>query len=649
MLLSAEDRLSRARVVLERRGLAAADLLPAPIAESWTRCLAVGLNPRKPPPRIVVDETTLCEARQRRDLLRRLALCEMDNLYHQIAGSNFMVAFAGADGILLDAITDQSFSETAGASSIRPGTLWTETSCGTNALGTVVQTGKPIMVHGAEHFFAQFSTLTCIAAPVFDAEGALAGVLDASSDCRSRQQHTGALVSMAATQIENGLFRECHRTDVLIALHSRAEYLHTLSAGLLALDPGGMVLGANRQARFLLQGLPVARGRRLEDLFRVRFEDVLNASRNNERVRLEDRVGSVFAARLDNLRVVRPAPVVPVPVVPVPVVPVPVVPVGAPPAVAPPVVAPLVVAPPGVPRMRFVAQDPAVAASVRQLESAARRKLPILLRGETGTGKEQFARHAHAASGRTGTFVAVNCAALPESLAEAELFGHVEGAFTGARRGGAPGLVLEADGGTLFLDEIGEMKPPLQSVLLRLLDDWTVRPVGGGRRVQVDVLLIAATNADLAQAMAAGRFRADLFYRLDTIQIVLPPLRVRSDFAAIVRHVLGGVAPNWQIDDAAIAGLRDLPWRGNIRELRALLTRLTLLDAAGVISAETIAALGARTTDLTADRPLREMLHERIRTVHHETAGNVSETARRLRVSRNTVYRALPDPPRGSS
>jgi transcriptional regulator of acetoin/glycerol metabolism len=425
MLLSTEDRLSRARAVLERRGMAAADLLPAPIAESWTRCLAAGLDPRKPPPRVVVDETTLREARQRRDLLRRLALCEMDNLYHQIAGSNFMVAFAGADGILLDAVTDQSFSETAGASSIRPGTVWTETSCGTNALGTVVQTGKPIMVHGAEHFFAQFGTLTCTAAPVFDAEGALAGVLDASSDCRSRQQHTGALVSMAATQIENGLFRECHRTDVLIALHSRAEYLHTLSAGLLAVDPGGMLLGVNMQARFLLQGLPVARGRRLEELFRTRFEDLLHASRNNETTRLEDRVGSVFAARLENVRVVRPVPVT------------------------------TVTASPSAPRPGFVAEDPAVAASLHQLESAARRKLPILLQGETGTGKEQFARHAHAASGRTGAFIPVNCAALPESLAEAELFGHAEGAFTGARRGGAPGLVLEADGGTLFLDEIG--------------------------------------------------------------------------------------------------------------------------------------------------------------------------------------------------
>ena len=410
MLLSAEDRLSRARLVLEQRGVAATDLLPAPIAESWARCLAAGLDPGRTPPLQEVDEAALREARQRRDLLRRLALGEMDNLYHQIAGSNFMIAFAAADGMLLDAITDQSFSAMAGASSIRPGTLWAETRRGTNALGTVAQTGQPVMVHGAEHFFACYGTLTCIAAPVFDAEGALAGVLDASSDCRSRQQHTRALVSMAATQIENGLFRECHRTDVLIVLHSRAEYLHTLSAGLLAVDPGGMVLAANTQARLLLQGLPVARGRRVEELFRLRFEDLLDASRNNDRVRMQDRAGSEFAVRLENLRLVRPQFIRLQP--------------------APPV-------PPASPRPAFVAEDPPVAASVRQLENAARRKLPILLRGETGTGKEQLARHAHAASGRTGSFVAVNCAALPETLAEAELFGHAEGAFTGARRGGA--------------------------------------------------------------------------------------------------------------------------------------------------------------------------------------------------------------------
>nr|WP_294556406.1 sigma-54-dependent Fis family transcriptional regulator [uncultured Rhodopila sp.] len=605
MLLSTEDRLLRARTVLERKGAAPEDLLPASIAESWTRCLAAGLDPHNPPPLQTVGETTLREARQRRDLLRRLALCEMDNLYHQIAGSNFMIAFAAADGMLLDTITDPSFSETAAATSIRPGTLWTETNCGTNALGTVAHTGKAIMVHGAEHFFARHGGLTCMAAPVFDAEGALAGVLDASSDCRSRQTHTRALVSMAATQIENGLFRECHRTDVLVALHSRAEYLHTLSAGLLALDPGGMILAANSQARVLLNGLPIGRGRRVEELFCCRFEDLLAASRNNETLRLQDRVGSLFAARLENVRVIRPV------------------------AVPPP------------PRPGFVADDPAVAAAVGRIEAAARRKLPILLRGETGTGKEQLARHAHQASGRRGAFVPVNCAALPESLAEAEMFGHSEGAFTGARRHGAAGLVLEADGGTLFLDEIGEMKLPLQAMMLRLLDDWTVRPIGGGKPRKADVLLLSATNVDLADAIAAGRFRSDLFYRLNMVEVTLPPLRGRDDFGAIARHLLRAIAPDWRIDDDAIAALRRLSWPGNVRELHSVLTRLTLDGTAGLIDAETIGVPGRPTHDHDDAPPLRAMLHKRIRSVFDETTGNISETARRLGVSRNTVYRAL--------
>ena len=219
------------------------------------------------------------------------------------------------------------------------------------------------------------------------------------------------------------------------------------------------------------------------------------------------------------------------------------------------------------------------------------------------------------------------------------MFGHSEGAFTGARRQGAAGLVLEADGGTLFLDEIGEMKLPLQAMMLRLLDDWTVRPIGGGKPRKADVLLLSATNVDLADAIAAGRFRADLFYRLNTVEATLPPLRDRDDFAAIARHLLRSIAPDWQIDDHAIAALRRLSWSGNVRELHSVLTRLTLDGTSGVIDAEAVGCPSRPQHDGAS--PLRAMLHHRIRTVFAETNGNISETARRLGVSRNTVYRAL--------
>jgi transcriptional regulator of acetoin/glycerol metabolism len=280
-----------------------------------------------------------------------------------------------------------------------------------------------------------------------------------------------------------------------------------------------------------------------------------------------------------------------------------------------------------------------VRAIVRQVETAAARKMPILIRGETGTGKEQLARHAHAASGRTGAFVPVNCAALPESLVEAELFGYADGAFTGARRGGAIGFVKEADGGTLFLDEIGDMPVTLQAVLLRLLDDWTVRPIGGVRG-KVDVFLVSATNATLDKAIVDGRFRSDLLYRLNTLEVTLPRLRDRVDFDAIVHHLLGTIDPNCEVTSATIAQLAARPWPGNIRELRNMLARLTLGADDGFIDPAGVEAM-IHQAPLTTSSSLHETQRSHVLAVHAETAGNVSETARRLGISRNTVYRAL--------
>ena len=621
MLLSAEDRLTRARLALDRAGTAPADLLAPSIAESWARCLAAGLDPHRPPPPAMGDAAALHDLRARYGLLRRLGLAEMESLNQQIAGSHFMVALAAPDGMLLETIADNSFQETARASSIRPGMLWGEALRGTNALGTAAFTGKPVMVRGGEHFFPQYGALTCVAAPIFDGAGDVVGILDASSDCHARQRHTSALVGMAATQIGNGLLRERHRDHLLIAFHSRAEFLDTLSAGLLAVDRDGRVLAANARARFLLQSTS---GRHFDELFRTAFGAFLHDSRSRDRQRLEDRVGSVYAARLEARGQPRGSPA----------------PQARPAAAAPQTRR-------AVPRTGFVADDPAVAAAVRQVEDAAARKLPILIYGQTGTGKEQVARHAHAASGRRGGFVPVNCASLTDTLIEAELFGHAEGAFTGARRGGAVGLVGEADGGTLFLDEIGDMKLALQSVLLRLLDDWTVRPVGGGRRREVDVLLIAATNIDLQAAVSEGRFRADLFYRLNTIEITLPPLRDRSDFGAIARRLLAAIDPGRGITQAALAGLGQRPWPGNIRELRSVLTRLALTGA-GDIDADRFGDAPAGDAPPDDEQRgdarhsgLRAGQRARIAAVHRQSAGNVSATARRLGVSRNTIYRAL--------
>ena len=618
MLDIADERLNRARSLLERTGVAQLDLLPPEISASWTRCINAGLDPHRPAQLEQIDSASLAAKRDQASLARQLALIEMQALYRQIAGTHFLIAFADPDGVLLDTIADPSFRAAAKTASIRPGTQWTEKRCGTNALGTVAQIGQALTVHGGEHFFASHSTLTCTAAPILGPDGNVVGVLDASSHCGSRQQHTRALVGMAATQIENGLFRLQHGANLIITFHNRGEYLHTLSAGLLALNPDGTVLGANPQARFLLQGLPALPGRHFDDLFRTQFSGVILKGRSQAHQHLQDRVGSSFIAAIENLRpqAIR---------------------LGAVSHPAPDAINPATA---------FVADDPAVIAALRHVAAGALRGLPILIRGETGTGKEQLARYAHQASRRQGTFVAVNCAALSATLIEAELFGYVEGAFTGARRGGAAGLVCDAHGGTLFLDEIGDMPLALQAVLLRLLDDWTVRPVGGGRVRQVDVLLVSATNAALDQAVQAGKFRADLYYRLDAVSVLLPSLRERQDFAAIARRLLADIAPASTITDDAMDRLSRLAWSGNIRELRNVLVRFTLAEPDRCIDADAVDSLpGAPKSAEEAQIPsLRETMRQRIVAAHRDTAGNLSETARRLGVSRNTIYRAIKVP-----
>ena len=636
---NAEAAAERAHTILEHNGGLSPELLPADIYQSWERCLALGLNPRRRPEVRVEPAAKLAEAREKLGLARRLAVAELHGLHAQIAGTSFMIAFADADCLLLDVIADPEFATAARAASLRPGTVWTETTCGTNALGAAAVQRQAVTVHRAEHFFYDHLDLTCIAHPVFGPDGLLIGMIDASSDCSARQRHTKVLVQLAATQIENGLFREQHRGDTIIAIHQNSEYLHSLSAGLLALRDDGQVVGANTQARGFLHGRSIVEGPAFDQFFDLKFDELINGARQRDAVRLKDRSGVSFVARMEGPQshpyaarniVSKRA------------------------AVGQGKVA-------GARKLPFVADDHRMMSIVTEVELAVARQLPILIRGETGTGKELLARHAHAASGRKGAFVPVNCAALPESLIEAELFGYADGAFTGARRGGTKGLVTEADGGTLFLDEIGDLPMPLQAVLLRLLDDWTVRPVGGQRSI-VDVQLVSATNVKLDAAVAAGRFRSDLLYRMNALEVDLPSLAQRSDIEALANHLLKAMAPGCHLEAGALDHIRDHPWPGNIRQLRNELARASLKAVDGLIGragieaactsshghghSEAGAGIAASVAHPAAVSPAEEVT---LRTVHKakvlavlaETGGNVSLTARRLGVSRNTIYRAM--------
>jgi two-component system response regulator AtoC len=290
------------------------------------------------------------------------------------------------------------------------------------------------------------------------------------------------------------------------------------------------------------------------------------------------------------------------------------------------------------------------------LQRVAESDATVLVTGESGTGKEVVARMLHSAGRRkNGPFVAVNCAAVPETLLESELFGHVRGAFTDAR-GNRPGLFLEADRGTLVLDEVGEMPLSLQAKLLRVLEERVMRPLGGSADVPVDVRVIALTNRDLEQAVQEGRFREDLYYRLNVLHVPLPPLRSRGgDVLLLAQHFVELFAKNSGrpvkgISKAAAERLLGYPWPGNVRELRNCIERavaLTRFDHIAVDDLpERIKTFESRHVIVAADNlddlvPLEEVEKRYIARVLQAAGGNKSLAAQRLGVSRKTLYRKL--------
>ena len=272
----------------------------------------------------------------------------------------------------------------------------------------------------------------------------------------------------------------------------------------------------------------------------------------------------------------------------------------------------------------------------------------VLITGESGTGKEVTARSIHALSDRSEKpFVPVNCAAIPTEMIEAELFGHLKGAFTGAHSA-RDGLFIHAQGGTLFLDEIGELPLPMQSKLLRAIEDRRIRPVGSEREVSVDLRFVFATNADLERAVEEGRFRADLYYRINVLQIAMPPLRDRGadvvELATLFMQKLSGQLGMPQVPFTADveAGLFAYDWPGNVRELRNLIERTLILGRfpPEVRAAPEAAAMGS-TAPGHEDDTLEALERRHILATLEECGGNRSETARRLGVSRKTIERKL--------
>ncbi|HWP11908.1 MAG TPA: sigma-54-dependent Fis family transcriptional regulator [Ramlibacter sp.] len=640
------SQLREARRQLINRGSLTADLIQPDLARSWLRSWDAGLQPcGRMPGAPHASGAQLARALEIQRELVAHARPVMEFVADQTRDTDSMVILAGADGILLHALGDAPFVSRAERVALRPGATWNEQYRGTNAIGTALTDDRAIVVHADEHYLERNSFLTCAAAPIHGPKGCLLGVLDVSGDRRGYHLHTLGLVRSAVRMIEHKLFDTRHDprhwAGLRLRFHAQAEGLGTVTEGLLAVREDGLLEGANATALELL-------GLRWSDLAHTRVDDALAepfaqlldwSLRSPDLPRVVHTASGqavwvwVDAGRLLHVphhQAVKQAP-----------------------APSPETADALAALDTG---------DAALRATITRARKVMGKPIPLLLQGESGVGKELFARALHESGPRRERpFVAVNCAALPENLIEAELFGYQRGAFTGALREGATGRIREADGGTLFLDEIGDMPLALQARLLRVLQDRQVVPLGGGKPVPADFALMCATHRDLAAEIQAGRFREDLYYRLNGLALQLPALRERSDLEHLLARELRSLVPDRALTIAPnlMLALRRYRWPGNIRQLvNALRTACALLEShEAVIGWEHLSDDLARalqtplapqpgTPDESVDgtsADLRTVSRQAIERAVSACEGNLSEAARRLGISRNTLYRRLRD------
>ena len=660
--------LQEARSLYFGRGELPEALLDQNVLRSWERCRQAGLDPT----RLAGGEPDVrgvTEARERNRTLISHAQPVLEHLFEQIRNSHSMVILADARGMVLQSYGDADFLSRAEQVALRPGTSWHEFERGTNAIGTALAERGAVNVFGSEHFFEGNAFLTCSASPIQDAQGRLMGVLDISSDYRAFQRHSLGLVKMSSRIIEKRLFESEFAHQGLLSFHARPDHVGSLCEALLAISQDGDLLGADQTALELL-------GLRREDLsrrhysmlFDVPLGTLIDRARRDPSslIAISGRNGERFYARLRGNFA----------------------PMSAPPsaivdargerlAARSRQEAPAAALPTDRLTLQFLSTgDERLQAAIDKGTRILGRDIPILIQGESGAGKEMFAKAFHNSGPRAqGPFVALNCAAIPETLIESELFGYSGGAFTGARKEGAVGKIQQAHGGTLFLDEIGDMPSELQTRLLRVLQERCVTPLGTNKSIPVDITLVCATHRRLKEEVARGGFREDLYYRLNGLCINLPSLRERSDIDRLIDKLLREEAgPDRQVEVShkVMEAFLKYRWPGNIRQLNNVIkVAIALLDddetiietwhlpddifeEIGQIEPSVSHAPVGRAMADAMPQPatqaaaaaagmgrLEEIERDMINRTLEAENGNISSAARRLGISRNTLYRKL--------
>lgn len=588
----------------------------ADVLASWRRCVNEHqLDPgRYAGPRIVTEQE-LNNHRQDSEELLGMARHGMEDLYRRVNAMGYVLLLANARGVTVDTIGDTELDREVRHAGLISGSEWDESNVGTNGVGACLATGRPIIVHRSDHFDMALTPLSCTAVPIHCTQGKLVGVLDLSHleppQDKMSQALTLEVMKSCARRIEMANLVRRHRSDWILRLNLSSEFLDVDPMAALAIGADGCVTGMTNNALELLSQKPgkTLIGQRFGEIFSYDLDDLPKLSRAMAPVdgALEVQAGGLIFARS-----------------------------------VPPTASPRRAIEPTVPKpLRTIHDgDPAMRHLAERAAKVVDRQISVILRGETGTGKEFIARAIHDSSRRRGPFVAINCAALPESLIESELFGYVPNAFTGAHARGKKGLVREANGGTLFLDEIGDMPMGLQARLLRVLSEREVLPVGATKAESVDVRVISASHRDLAELVAQGQFRQDLYYRLNGLVLDIPPVRARADLEWLINHISAATEGKPCFSPQAMDLLLSHDWPGNVREIVNLCElAAAMCDGASVLPIHLPAVMTDRAS--SARSPANGTSEDELLQLLNEHGGNVSAAARAAKIDRSTFYRRL--------
>ncbi|WLQ13132.1 sigma-54-dependent Fis family transcriptional regulator [Hahella aquimaris] len=620
------------------------------IEDSWRRCKEYGLTHNSVPQYGVLGRGGVSALLEEHQLLVNTTQKEVLPYYdHILSNSNCLIVLADRRGHVLNTWGEQRFTPLECAHGLVVGNRWTEMGAGTNAIGTAIATGAAVQVGRDEHFLRANRFMVGSAAPIFNTQKEMVGVLDISSDAYLPQDHTLGMVKLMTLSVENRLIHNAfQREHLLITFNTNIAALESPWSGLVVIDEDGRIISANRRAEVMLaHDLALAN---IEDIFNCKLRELRH---HPEGMPMEVSALGKYRMHLmikrppqaaiiapDYRKKEKPAPVIVEEELPDDVI----------------------------PFQELEHGDERVARMAKQANRIMEKDIPILIHGETGSGKEIFVRSLHYHSSRKAfPLVAVNCAAIPAELVESELFGYEKGAFTGASNKGSIGLIRKAHRGTLFLDEIGEMPLKVQARLLRVLQERCVTPLGSTETFPVDIKLISATNRVLKEEVKRGAFREDLYYRISGLNLELPPLRERADKAKLIEYVHGRLTRSagetyHPLSADVLAMLADHPWPGNVRQLISILSVALAMadgdpiedwhipddfydDLNGIGLAEPNGDSLGEDADGFGDGPAirnpKEELEAKIVRLYREYGGNVSQTAKAAGVSRNTVYKYI--------